>query len=118
MPTITYQNTDKPMVHFDSASYDPRSGKYPAELKPCPFCGTQPVVSVERAPTKSPHRPYIGVIIRLSCESSKCAVQPNLCVGAGTDQASRSLNQTWIRKRSEDQAWRLIKRRWNKRVNA
>ena len=117
MPTITYQNTDKSMVDFDPNDYDPRSGKYPAELKPCPFCGTQPVVSVERAPTQSSHRPYIGVVVRVSCEGKTCAFHPQLAAGAGTNQASRTLNECWIRKRSEDQAWRHIKKQWNKRAN-
>lgn len=118
MPTITYQSTDKSMVDFDPNDYNPRQGKFPAELKPCPFCGTQPVIVVEKAPTKGTHRPYIGVIISLSCEGKTCPINPQLRLGAGTDKASRSLNEYWIMKRSEDQAWRLIKRRWNKRANA
>jgi hypothetical protein len=116
MPTITYQNTDKSMVDFDPTDYESREGKYPAELKPCPFCGTQPVVSVERAPMRSTHRPYVGVIVRLACEGTKCSIQPRLSAGAGTNEASKNLNREWIMKRSEDQAWRHIKRAWNKRA--
>lgn len=97
----------------------PRRGCYPKELKPCPFCGGHPTVSVEAAPPGI--YDFIGVVIRIKCEDyDRCSVRPRLGMqfgkrSSGRNYSLKKLNPHWLRHRFEDKLWRTMCTIWNRR---